>query len=350
MSNVLTIGLPRSSSNDQPGARSMNRATQDRSILVRVSKPAFLVVTILVVFQGITAAQNNSEPETGVHPKSASATPASDAIKPFKIRLDGRIRDLIAVRKHDIGCSFSRGNQHSLQTQIEMGRSYAQQIEATSQLVTDPIITEYVNRIGQKLARNSDAQVQHTFKIIDTNELKAFSTPGGFVFVDSGLILAAENEAELAGVLSHEIAHVAGCHVMQGIGGEDLLSASRMPLILRILLRPAVGSTVYSNPSRNFESEADLLAIEYLYKAGYDPHALAAFLKKVGTIEKQRVNRANASASYPKIADRIRKAQREIDNLPPAARKNRLDTSEFHDVKNRLAELENHSKKQVEKR
>lgn len=301
--------------------------------------PGFLLVPLLFLSQLYSAGQNKCGPDTDVHASTTSATSATIASQAFKTGHDGSIRDLSAVGKRDIGCTHGLGSRYSLQTQIEMGRDYARQIETTSRLITDPVITEYVNRIGQNLARNSDAHLQHTFKIVDTDELNAFSLPGGFVFVDSGLILAAENEAELAGVLSHEMAHVAACHITQEISHEGLIDASRMSLIFRLVFRGAIRNTVDLNPTRSFEFEADFLAIEYLHKAGYDPRALPAFLEKVRAIEKKRGNRANVPEPYPGIADRIRKAQREIDHLPPAS-ENKLDVSEFQEVKNRLAELE----------
>ncbi len=180
-----------------------------------------------------------------------------------------------------------------------MGRSYAHRVESTSKLITDPIITEYVNRIGQNLARISDAQFQNTFEIIDTDEVQAFSLPGGFIFVDSGLILAADDEAELAGVISHEMAHVAACHVRQDMAPDALTSVSSMPLILRLLFRPAIQNTVYLNRTPSFEFEADLLGVEYLYKAGYDPQALPSFLEKMRAIEKQGRNRAQCPCLLP---------------------------------------------------
>lgn len=316
----------------------------------RHTSPAFLVAPLLVLFQLCSAGQYNSQPNTDVHARTTSANLATIASQPFKSGNDGSIRDRSAVGKRDIGCTHGLSSRYSLQTQIEMGRSYAQQIESTFRLVTDPVINEYVNRIGQKLARNSDAHFQHTFKIVDTDELNAFSLPGGFVFVDSGLILAAENEAELAGVLSHEMAHVAACHITQEIAHEEF-DASRMQLIFRLVFRSAIRNTVDLNPTRSFEFEADHLGIEYLYKTGYDPRALPTFLERVRTIEIKRGNRANVSESYPRIADRIRKAQREIDHLRPPASENKLDTSEFQEVKNRLAELERNqegNKTQVE--
>src|SRR5262245_37672624 len=126
---------------------------------------------------------------------------------------DGGIRDIEAIGTRKIGCGRGFGNWYSLERQIAMGKDYSQQVESTSRLITDPLVTEYINRIGQNLVRSSDSQVPFTIKVIDSDDVNAFALPGGFFYVDSGLIDAAETEAELAGVMAHEIAHVAACHV-----------------------------------------------------------------------------------------------------------------------------------------
>ena len=118
-----------------------------------------------------------------------------------------------AIGNRNVGCNKGMGNRYSLDKQVAMGHQYAAQIEHSAKLVNDPTVTEYVNRIGQNLVRNSDSKVPFTIKVIDTDEINAFALPGGFFYVNSGLILAADNEAELAGVMAHEIAHVAACHV-----------------------------------------------------------------------------------------------------------------------------------------
>jgi len=278
------------------------------------------MVAVLVLFHGILIAQSNQA---------------------FKTFNDVGTRGIRAVGNRNIGCSGRLAHPSSLEAQLLMGRSYAQQVETTSKLISDPDVAEYVNRIGQNLARNSETQVQLTFKIVDTDEVNAFSLPGGFIFVDSGVLLAADNEAELAGVISHELAHVMACHDVQEIAREDLTEIASMPLIVRILCRRAIRN-VYLKPTRSFEAEADFLAVEYLHKAGYDPEAVSSFLQKVQAIEKRnRARRLNALESDPPIAGRIKRTQQEIDRLLPSASDYKLDTSEFQDIKKRLVELEN---------
>ena len=106
--------------------------------------------------------------------------------------------DIEAIGNRDIG-GRGLGNWYSLEGEIRMGREYAQMVDTSTKLVQDPIVTEYVNRIGQNIVRNSDSKVPFTIKVIDSNEINAFALPGGFLYVHSGLLLAADEEAELAG-------------------------------------------------------------------------------------------------------------------------------------------------------
>jgi predicted Zn-dependent protease len=226
-----------------------------------------------------------------------------------------------------------------------MGESYAREVETNSKLITDPAILDYVNRVGQNVARHSDSQLRFTIKIVETDRVNAFSLPGGFLFVDSGLILAADNEAELAGALSHEIAHVAACHAAQELARQQLTSVASMPLILRLVLRPITRNTSYSTPNRRAEPEADLLAVEYLYKAGYDPQALPSFLEKLKARGEQKPGSLGIDfESHPQTAERIERTQQQIKKLLPPAPEYTVDTSDFQEIKARLFELESRRK------
>jgi predicted Zn-dependent protease len=262
---------------------------------------------------------------------------------------DGSIRDLGAIGNRNVGCRTGVGNWYSVDSQIRMGKEYSQQVEASSKLITDPTITEYVNRIGQNLVRNSDAQVPFTIKVLESDDVNAFALPGGFFYVNSGLILAADNEAELAGVMAHEIAHVAACHVARENTRGQLMNLASIPLIfvgggIGYAVRNVVGIGVpmgFLKFSRGFETEADYLGVEYLYKAGYDPQAFTAFFEKVQALEKKKPGTlAKAFDTHPQTPDRLAKSQQEIQTLLPAEAQYKLDTSEFEDVKARLAELQ----------
>ena len=280
-------------------------------------------------------------------------TPPIQAADPDKVKHDGGKSDVDAVGNRNVGCKTGVGNWYGVEKQIAMGKQYAQQVESTVKLVQDPVITEYVNRLGQNLVRNSDAQVPFTIKVIDADEINAFALPGGFFYVNSGLILAADEEAELAGVMAHEIAHVAACHAARENTRGNLMQMASIPLIF---VGGAVGYAGYEAAglalpltflhfSRGFEAEADYLGLEYMYKSGYDPQAFISFFEKVQAQEKKKPGTlAKAFATHPQTPDRIAKSQEEISQILPARPQYLVSTSEFDDVKSRLAALENRRK------
>ena len=279
--------------------------------------------------------------------------PGAPSNNPVKAPPRGSIRDINAIGNRNVGCGRGLGNWYSLEKQIQMGKEFAQQIETTSKFVTDPAVTEFINRIGQNLVRNSDSLVPFTIKVVDSDEINAFALPGGFFYVDSGLILAADNEAELAGVMAHEIAHVAACHAARENTRSQLMNLASVPLIfvgggIGYAVRNAAGlgmPLTFLKFTRGFESEADYLGLEYVYKAGYDPQAFTAFFEKVQILEKQKTGRvAKAFSTHPQTPDRIAKSQTEINTVLPAREEYKVDTSEFEDVKVRLAAIENRHK------
>jgi len=220
--------------------------------------------------------------------------------------------------------------------------------------VQDPVITEYVNRIGQNLVRNSDAKVPFTIKVIDSDEINAFALPGGFFYVNSGLILAADEEAELAGVMAHEIAHVAARHAMQQMTRIQYANMATIPLIFvgswgvyeaaSMAINLALPLT-FMKFSRGFESEADYLGVQYMYKTGYDPQAFISFFEKIEAKDKKKPGTlARAFASHPPTPDRIAKTQEEIKKILPTQPQYIVSTSEFDAVKARLAAIENRKK------
>src|SRR2546426_594875 len=283
----------------------------------------------------------------------ASAQNASEPGAQIKTYHDGSIRDLDAIGNRKIGCTRGLGNWYTLDRQIAMGRQFSQEVESTARLIKDPIITEYINRLGQTLVRNSDAQVPFTIKVLDTDDINAFALPGGFFYVDSGLILAADNEAELAGVMAHEIAHVAACHAARQNTRGQLMNLASIPLIfvgggIGYAMQNVAGLALplgFLKFSRGFESEADYLGLEYMYKSGYDPQAFTAFFEKVRSLERDQPGFvAKAFETHPQTPDRIQKSQREINTLLPPREEYKVDTSEFQDVKARLSELESRHK------
>ena len=228
-------------------------------------------------------------------------------------------------------------------------------VEQNAKLIQDPVITEYVNRIGQNLVRNSDAKVPFTIKVIDSDEINAFALPGGFFYVNSGLILAADEEAELAGVMAHEIAHVCARHATREMTRANYAQIATTPLMFVIsswgvyeATNIALGLAMpmaFMKFSRNFESEADYLGLQYMYKAGYDPQAFVSFFEKIQAREKQKPGTlSKAFASHPPTPDRIAKSESEIKELLPGRSQYVVDTSEFDSVKARLAAFEDRKK------
>ncbi|MGB9073163.1 MAG: M48 family metallopeptidase [Terriglobales bacterium] len=296
-----------------------------------------------------TAQQPANTTDTGAVPPQPPVVQEPDD---SKVKHDGSEKDVDAIGNRKIG-GRGLGNWYSLESEINMGRQYAQQIESSVKLVQDPVVTEYVNRIGQNLVRNSDAQVPFTIKVIDSDEINAMALPGGFFYVNSGLILAADEEAELAGVMAHEIAHVAARHVTRQMTRGNLANLATIPLIF---VGGGIGYGIYEAAGlgipltflhfqRGFEAEADYLGLQYMYKTGYDPQAFISFFEKIQAREKKKPGTlAKAFSTHPQTPDRIEKSQQEIGTILPARPQYLVSTSEFDDVKARLAVIENRHK------
>ena len=261
----------------------------------------------------------------------------------------GSIDDIDAVGNRDIG---GRGafNWYSINYEIRMGRTYAMQIEKSARFITDPVVTEYVNRIGQNIVKNSDCKVPFTIKVIDSDEINAFALPGGFFFVNSGLVLNADEEAELAAVMAHEIAHVCAHHAARDMTRQNFAQIGAIPLIF---IGGWAGFGAYEGASvlvpvtfisfsREFEEQADYLGVQYMYRAGYDPQAYITFFEKIRSLEKRKPGLvAKIFADHPQTPDRILRSQNEIARILPARDQYMVTTSEFDDVKARLARIEN---------
>jgi len=244
-------------------------------------------------------------------------------------------------------------NFYSLEKEIALGKQMAQEVERQAKIIDDPVIAEYVNRLGQNLVRNSDAKVPFTIKVLDTDEVNAFALPGGFFFVNSGLILQADNEAELAGVMAHEIAHVAARHGTRQATRGQIATFATLPLVFA---GGWTGYAVYQAAnvaiplgflkfSRGFEAEADMLGLQYMYKTGYDPNAFIDFFEKIESLEKKKPGTlSKVFSTHPMTEDRIKAAQKNIEENLKSRPEYVVDTSEFQDVKARLARLENRHK------
>jgi predicted Zn-dependent protease len=298
--------------------------------------------------------QDKDQPKSGEVQNAPAQKSASLPTKDEdQIKHDGTQTDVDAVGNRNVGCGRGVGNWYTVEGQVARGRVFAQQIESQIKLVNDPVVTEYVNRIGQNLVRNSDAQVPFTIKVIDSDVVNAMALPGGFFYVNSGLILAADEEAEMAGVMAHEIAHVAACHYAREMTRAQLMQMASIPLIF---VGGAIGYGAYEASglaipmtflkfSRNFEAQADYLGVQYMYRAGYDPSAFVSFFEKLQAMEKKKPGTiSKAFDTHPQTADRIEKSQEEIRKILPSKPQYVVTTSEFDEVKARLASIENRHK------
>jgi predicted Zn-dependent protease len=238
----------------------------------------------------------------------------------------------------------------SLDKEIAMGRQLSAEIERQVKLIDEPTINEYVNRVGQNLVRNSDAKVPFTIKVVESDEINAFALPGGFFYVNSGLILAADDESELAGVMAHEIAHVAARHGTEQASKAELINFASIPLIFMggvggFALRQAAGFLIpmqFLQFSRKDESEADYLGLQYLYKTGYDPGAAVSFFEKLQARESAKPGTVSKMFStHPPTGDRIETSKKNIEAVLPDREQYVVTTSEFNTVKGQLAQLEN---------
>src|SRR5258707_1368264 len=299
--------------------------------------------------------QDRDHASTSAQSSPGSTVPVVEPADPDQVKHSGGKTDVDAIGERNVGCKTGVGNWYGVEKQVALGRQYAQQVEASVKLIQDPVITEYVNRVGQNIVRNSDAQVPFTIKVIDSDEINAFALPGGFFYVNSGLILHADEEAELAGVMAHEIAHVAARHGTKNATKGEIMQWASIPLIL---LGPGgwAGYGLYEGLnfaipigylkfSRDAEREADFLGLQYMYKAGYDPNAFVSFFEKIEAEERRHPGSIpKLFSTHPPTPERVQKAQEEIATILPARDEYIVTTSEFDLVKTRLARIENRLK------
>ena len=263
--------------------------------------------------------------------------------------------DVSAIGERDVNGSI---NFYSLEKEIALGKQLAEDVERHSKIVDDPVISEYVNRVAQNIARNSDLQVPLYVKVIDSDEVNAFALPGGYFFVNTGLVHLAESEAELAGVMAHEIAHIAARHGTRQASKGQIANLATIPLVFLGGGWAAYGIKQAANfiiPvtflkfSRNFEKEADLLGIQYLWKSGYDPTAMITFFERLQS-QKKKKDGGGFSAlfrSHPLTEKRIKLAQEAIDQILPDRSEYALGGSEFSRVKDELIHVMSSARRQA---
>jgi Zn-dependent protease with chaperone function len=336
-----TTQPPAQQNGGQPAEQNGGQAqSQDGPVAAPDGTPPAQQPTTPAPPQEPKAAQNGGQ---GPSPVPQSADPN---VKP------GGKQDVDAIGNRNVGHGV---NFYSLEHEIALGKQLAQEVDRSAKFIDDPVIIEYVNRVGQNLVRNSDAQVPFTIKVIDSDVINAFALPGGFFYVNSGLILHADEESELAGVMAHEIAHVCARHGTKNATKATMMQLAMIPLIM---LGPGgwAGYGIYQAAnflipvgflkfSRDAEREADYLGLQYMYKSGYDPNSFVSFFEKVEAQEKKQPGSIpKVFSTHPPTPDRIEAIQKEIATILPAREEYIVTTSEFDVVKRRLQLINNNVK------
>jgi predicted Zn-dependent protease len=302
-------------------------------------------------------ASGQSSQTTDQQPQTQDQSGASDEDQTMKGVKPGSEKDVNAVGSRDVGKGV---NLYSLQREIALGKQAAMEVEKAARMINDPVVTEYVNRVGQNIVRNSDCKVPFTIKVIDSDEINAFALPGGFFYVNSGLILRADEEAELAGVMGHETAHVCARHATKTATKGELMQLATIPVMILVPYGMA-GYGIYEGLniaipmsylkfSRDNEREADYLGLQYMYKSGYDPNAFVSFFEKIQAEERRHPGSIpKIFSTHPPTPDRVQKAQEEIATILPTRDEYVVTTSEFDTVKARLRRIENRNKLEAQK-
>ncbi|HTV60315.1 MAG TPA: M48 family metallopeptidase [Verrucomicrobiae bacterium] len=288
------------------------------------------------------ASTSQSSTSAAQPPAPPASQPQAPNVKP------GSKEDVNAIGDRGVGKGL---DFYSLQREIALGKQLSEEVNKTARFITDPVVTGYVNRVEQNLVRNSDCQVPITTRVIDSDEVNAFALPGGYLYVNSGLILRADEESELAGVLGHETAHVCLRHGTKNATREDLVQIASIPAMIFIPYS-WTGLAMYQGMnfgiplaflkfSRDEERQADYFGLQYMYKAGYDPNSFVSFFEKVEADElKQPGTVAKIFADHPPTPDRIEAIQNEISTILPPRKEYVVTTSEFDVVKRRLQRIE----------
>src|SRR5262244_2466955 len=236
---------------------------------------------------------------------------------------------------------------YSIDKEVALGRQLAAEVDRESKFVTDPIVTEFVNRVGQNIVLHSNVKTPVTIKVIDSNEVNAFALPGGHLYINRGVLETADNEAELAGVIAHETGHVAVRHGVEQASKANLINYGSIPLIFLggrggFAIRQAAGLAVplsFLKFTRGAEKEADRLGAQYMWAAGYDPHAMVTFFEKLEAKEKKKPGTiAKAFSTHPMTGDRITEAQKLVAHFPDRE-EYAINTSEFGAVKSRIVSI-----------
>jgi predicted Zn-dependent protease len=328
-----------------PGGFQMNSFSRTPTALLLAS--SVLVGSIAGFAQ--TTTQVGTQPQEPAKTAANKTQPApattSGSRKPLSVNEDPSL-----IGKRNINKGIIAKMSGSTEKEVRIGRELAAEVDRQAKFIDDPAITEYVNRVGQNIVLHSDARIPFTIKVIDSDEVNAFALPGGFFYVNKGLLLVADNEAEVAGVMAHEIAHVAARHAVENQTKASLLEY--LALGGSIFLGGIPGM-IYQNTaglgllgafmkfSRGAEEEADKLGVQYMYAAGYDPSAMATMFEKLEAKNKKKPGFiAKAFATHPAPPER-RASALALASRFPEHEEYVISTSEFQRVKARLLRLSN---------
>lgn len=301
----------------------------------------FIVAVLFLCLTVMAGYAQNSQPA------GAASGGTNQPAKPKKIEPLSEFENPEMIGKRNI--NKMQINFYNFDKEVAIGRQFAREVDQSAKLVEDPVIVEYINKVGQNIVLHSDAKVPFTIKVIDADEINAFALPGGFFYVNKGLILAAENESELAGPMAHEIAHVAARHGVEQASKGQIVNWGTLPLIFLggwggFAIRQAAGLAIpvgFLKFNRNAEFEADTLAVQYLWASGYDPHSMSSFFEKLQSQEKKKPGTmSKIFSTHPMVGDRIDRVNSLIARFPDRSEYT-INTSEFVQVKNRLIALTN---------
>jgi predicted Zn-dependent protease len=310
---------------------------------MRFKRATVLVLAAMIGFPATLLAANKDDKKPVADNKPAAADNPAPAAK-------GKLADdenPLLIGKRDI--NKHQINFYSLNKEVAMGRQLASDVDRQGKFIEDPVVVEYVNRVGQNLALHSDSKVPFTIKVLDSDDVNAFALPGGFLFVNKGAILAADTEAELAGVMAHEIGHVAARHGVEQASKATLANYAMIPLIF---MTGGLGYIAYQAAqigvpltflkfNRGMESEADKLGAQYLWSAGYDPNNFLSFFEKLEKKEKRKPGTlSKLFGTHPPTPDRIAKVHDLLARFPDRDEYT-VSTSEFNKVKSRLLAITN---------
>ncbi len=318
----------------------------------RIATAMALVASLLASSLGVLA-QTAAPQESAKTKTEAKQDPKKDqkAAKPAATNKTlSPSEDPNMIGKRNINKGIIASMSGSTEKEVRIGRELAAQVDREAKFIDDGVVTEYINRVGQNIVLHSDAKVPFTIKVIDSDEVNAFALPGGFFYVNKGLLLAADNEAELAGVMAHEIAHVAARHAVENNKKAEL--AQYAVLIPSILLGGGLGQLIYQGGgfasllgfmkfTRGAEEEADKLGVQYMYASGYDPTAMATMFEKLESKNKKKPGFiSKLFATHPAPPER-RAASLALAARFPEREEYVISSSEFQKVKSRLLRLSN---------